>query len=79
MRNPEVAGSNYGNARIPPPALRKLIPYQISTANPTMIPILDTTSYYNFLSGTMITLFVVILIIIFVYEYEVLRRPKNQS
>lgn len=44
-----------------------------------MIPILDTTGYYNFLSGTMITLFVVILIIIFVYEYEVLRRPKNQS
>jgi hypothetical protein len=68
-----------GNTRIPPPALRKLIPYQISTGNPTMIPILDTTSYYNFLSGTMITLFVVILIIIFVYEYEVLRRPKNQS
>jgi len=44
-----------------------------------MIPVLDTTSYYNFLSGTMITLFVVTLVIIFVYEYEVLRRPKNQN
>jgi hypothetical protein len=44
-----------------------------------MLPILDTTSYYNFLSGTMITLFVVTLAIIFVYEYEVLRRPKTQS
>jgi ABC-type siderophore export system fused ATPase/permease subunit len=38
-----------------------------------------TTAYYNFLSGTMITLFVVALVVIFVYEYEVLRRPKNQS
>jgi len=44
-----------------------------------MIPILSSTSYYNFLSGTMITLFVLTLIIIFVYEYEVLRRPKTQT
>jgi hypothetical protein len=44
-----------------------------------MIPLLSTTSYYNFLSGAMITLFVVTLVIIFVYEYEVLRRPKNQT
>lgn len=44
-----------------------------------MISALSTTSYYNFLSGTMITLFVITLVIIFVYEYEVLRRPKNQS
>jgi hypothetical protein len=44
-----------------------------------MIPVLSTTSYYNLLSGTMITLFVVTLIIIFVYEYEVLRRPKAQT
>jgi len=40
------------------------------------VPVLDATSYYNFLSGAMITLFVISLIIIFVYEYEVLRRPK---
>jgi len=40
------------------------------------IPALDATGYYNFLSGLMITLFVVSLVIIFVYEYEVLRRPK---
>jgi len=43
-----------------------------------MIPLLSTTSYYNFLSGTMITLFIATLVIIFVYEYEVLRRPKSQ-
>ena len=41
------------------------------------IPVLDISSYYNFLSGLMITLFVVSLIVIFVYEYEVLRRPKT--
>jgi hypothetical protein len=41
------------------------------------IPVLSVTSYYNFLSGLMITLFVMSLIIIFVYEYEVLRRPKT--
>jgi len=40
------------------------------------IPVLSVTSYYNFLSATMITLFIVSLIVIFVYEYEVLRRPK---
>jgi ABC-type siderophore export system fused ATPase/permease subunit len=44
-----------------------------------MIPILSTTSYYDFLSGAMIALFVITLIIIFIYEYEVLRRPKPQS
>jgi len=44
-----------------------------------MIPILDATSFYNFISGAMIALFAVALVIIFVYEYEVLRRPKNQS
>jgi hypothetical protein len=41
------------------------------------IPVLAVAGYYNFLSGLMITLFVVSLIIIFVYEYEVLRRPKT--
>jgi hypothetical protein len=41
------------------------------------IPVLDVTSYYNFLSGLMITLFIVSLVVIFVYEYEVLRRPKT--
>jgi|GraSoiStandDraft_53_1057289.scaffolds.fasta_scaffold1290102_1 hypothetical protein len=42
-----------------------------------MIPILSTDSYYAFLSGIMITLFAASLIIIFVYEYDVLRRPKS--
>jgi len=41
------------------------------------IPALDLGSYFNFLSGVMITLFVISLIIVFVYEYEVLRRPKT--
>ena len=41
------------------------------------IPVLDVASYFNFLSGTMITLFAITLIIVFVYEYEVLRRPKT--
>lgn len=44
-----------------------------------MIPTLDATSYYNFIDGIMIALFVVALIVIFVYEYEVLRRPKSQN
>ncbi len=44
-----------------------------------MIPILSADSFYSLISGAMITLFVVALVIIFVYEYEVLRRPKNQS
>ena len=41
------------------------------------IPVLVAGSYYSFLSGLMISLFVVSLVIIFVYEYEVLRRPKG--
>jgi len=41
------------------------------------IPVLDVGGYYNFLSVVMIMLFVISLIVIFVYEYEVLRRPKT--
>jgi hypothetical protein len=41
------------------------------------IQILDINSYFNFLSILMIALFVLSLVIIFVYEYEVLRRPKT--
>jgi hypothetical protein len=41
-----------------------------------MIPLLSTDSFFNFISGTMVTLFVIALIAIFVYEYEVLRRSK---
>jgi len=41
------------------------------------IPFLDINSYYNFLSTTMIVLFIVGLVIIFVYEYEALRRSKT--
>ena len=39
-------------------------------------PALDISSYYSFLSELMIILFVVGLVIIFVYEYEALRRSK---
>jgi hypothetical protein len=47
------------------------------TAEKMAIAPLDITGYFNFLSGTMITLFVISLIVIFVYEYEVLRRTKT--
>ncbi len=40
-------------------------------------PVLDINSYYNFLSTTMIVLFIVGLVIVFVYEYEALRRSKT--
>jgi len=42
-----------------------------------MVPLLTATSYFDFLSGLMITLFAISLTIIFVYEYEVLRRSKS--
>ena len=38
---------------------------------------LDLNGYYNFLSTAMIILFVIGLVIIFVYEYEALRRTKS--
>ncbi len=41
------------------------------------IPLLDINGYYNFISTAMITLFVIGLVIIFVYEYEALRRSKT--
>jgi hypothetical protein len=41
------------------------------------IPFLDINSYYGFLSTTMIVLFIVGLVIVFVYEYEALRRSKT--
>jgi len=40
------------------------------------IPFLDVEGYYNFLATAMIVLFVVGLVVIFVYEYEALRRSK---
>jgi len=41
------------------------------------IPFLDINGYYDFISTTMITLFIVGLVIVFVYEYEALRRSKT--
>jgi len=40
------------------------------------LPFLDLGGYYNFLSETMIALFIIGLVIVFVYEYEALRRSK---
>ena len=41
------------------------------------IPFLSIDSYYNFLSAMMIVLFIVGLVVVFVYEYEALRRSKT--
>lgn len=41
------------------------------------LPFLSISSYYNFISTTMIALFIVGLVIVFVYEYEALRRSKT--
>ena len=41
-----------------------------------MFQFLSITSYYNFISTAMIALFVIALVLVFVYEYEALRRSK---
>lgn len=41
------------------------------------IPFLDLEGYYNFLSTAMIALFIIGLVIVFVYEYEALRRSRT--
>ncbi|HZW85175.1 MAG TPA: hypothetical protein VFE91_04655 [Nitrososphaerales archaeon] len=41
------------------------------------IPFLSITDYYNFISTAMIVLFIVGLVLVFVYEYEALRRSKT--
>jgi hypothetical protein len=41
------------------------------------LPFLSVGSYYSFLSTLMIVLFVVAIIVIFVYEYEALRRSRT--
>ena len=41
-----------------------------------MFPFLSLESFFSFISTTMIVLFVVGLVIIFAYEYEMLRRNK---
>lgn len=49
----------------------------LAFARPNLLPFLDLTSYYNFISTAMISLFIVGLVIVFVYEYEALRRSKT--
>ena len=41
------------------------------------LPFFSISDYYNFISTTMIVLFIVGLVIVFVYEYEALRRTKT--
>ena len=41
------------------------------------IPFLNINDYYNFLAAMMIVLFIVGLVVVFVYEYEALRRSKT--
>jgi hypothetical protein len=40
------------------------------------LPLFDINSYYNFISTAMIALFIVALVVVFLYEYEALRRSK---
>ena len=41
------------------------------------IPFFTIDDYYNFISTAMIILFIVGLVLVFVYEYEALRRSKT--
>ena len=41
------------------------------------VPFLAIDSFYNFLGSMMIVLFIVGLVVVFVYEYEALRRSKT--
>jgi len=41
------------------------------------LPTFDINGYYNFISTAMIALFIIGLVIVFVYEYEALRRSKT--
>jgi hypothetical protein len=72
LRPPKVEGSN------PSPGIfsQRLL----SVKAPRLfvhIPFLTIDSYYSFISTMMIVLFVVAIIVVFVYEYEALRRSKT--
>ena len=41
------------------------------------VPSLSISSYYDFISTALIVLFIIGLVIVFVYEYESLRRSKT--
>ena len=41
------------------------------------LPFLTVASYYSFISTALIVLFIIGLVIVFVYEYEALRRSKT--
>ena len=67
----------YGTDESPPHPPVTLIMSRQRAARQLHIPFLSIGSYYDFLSTTMIVLFVVALVVIFVYEYEALRRTKT--
>ncbi len=73
-RLPETAGSN------PAPGTPSNAYYETSVSKKSALHLplpLDLGSYYNFLSTAMIILFIIGLVIVFVYEYEALRRTKT--
>jgi hypothetical protein len=84
MRNPERTelpgdrGLELRRTRIPPPALSQpLLSEGSAPAERLQLPALDVTGFYSFLSTMMIVLFIVGLVVVFVYEYEALRRSKS--
>lgn len=58
-----------------PPAI--LITTEQGAERNLHLPFLDINGYYNFLGAMMIVLFIVGLVVVFVYEYEALRRSKT--
>ena len=67
-----VAGSN------PAPGTLGTLIIRSEVESKELFPsFLSSTSYYDFLSSLMITLFVIAIIVVFVYEYEALRRSKT--
>jgi hypothetical protein len=64
--------------RIPPSALpATLIMRRRARGVELHLPYLTIDSYYSFISTAMIVLFIIGLVIVFVYEYEALRRSKT--
>ena len=76
MRTPSHLGdkSLVGRAKDRPTQQRLIS--DAGSRHSKLFPFLDLNSYYNFISTAMIVLFVVGLVIVFVYEYEALRRTK---
>ncbi len=64
--------------RVPPPALQQRLLCDGGASGRTLsIPFLTIGGFYSLLSTMMIVLFIVGLVVVFVYEYEALRRSKT--